>query len=349
MIDASGLGSTVRSSLGLTTRSKQGVDRWCISDVRFHDPVPPERWTWVQAPFNEGRAVWQHQMADGVWRIDYQMDPTMSAEESGSEEVAIARVRGASGREDRYRIGVGGGRGAYRTHLMDDFRHGRVFFSGDAAHVFSPFGARGGNSGIQDAENLVWKLAAVLRGQGGEALLDSYNTERRAAAAFNIMTTERSVRFLAPESPFERALREATLSLARQYEFARRIVDMGRMSVPFVYAQSPLTTNGGDALPNVRLRLPDGRDGSVADLLRSGEIVVLLGEGAAAPPGVRGLAIGSDLAGEAIAKLVPPGTVLVLRPDQHVAARLEYPDAGAILAAMARAGSVGQQAAEIAA
>ena len=342
VIDASGLGSTVRSSLGIETRSKQGVDRWCISDVRFHDPVPPERWTWVQAPFNEGRAVWQHQMADGVWRIDYQMDPDMPAEEAGSEAIAIARVRAHLGAKTDIEL-VWVGPWGYRTHLLDDFRHGRVFFAGDAAHVFSPFGARGGNSGIQDAENLVWKLAAVLRGQAGEALLDSYNSERRAAAAFNIMTTERSARFLAPQSAFERALRDATLSLAGQHEFARRVVDMGRMSVPFVYAHSPLTTSGGDALPNVTLRLPDGREGSVVDLVRSGTVVVLLGEGAAAPPGVHGLAIGTDLGGEAIAALVPPGTVLVVRPDQHVAARLDRPDADAVLAAITRAqGGPGQ-------
>jgi 3-(3-hydroxy-phenyl)propionate hydroxylase len=336
VIDASGLGSAVRTSLGVETRPQQGVDRWCISDVRFHDPVPPERWTWVQAPFNEGRAVWQHQMADGVWRIDYQMDPDITPEQAGSDEVATARLRAHLGETTEIEL-VWVGPWGYRTHLLDDFRHGRVFFAGDAAHVFSPFGARGGNSGIQDAENLAWKLAFVIQGIAPETLLDSYSAERRPAAAFNIMTTERSARFIAPRSPFERALRDATLGLARRYEFARRVVNMGRMSAPFVYADSPLTTNGGDAAPNVGFRFADGREGSLADLLRHGSFAVLLGTATKTPPGLPIWTIGTDLHGETIAALVPPGTALVIRPDQHIAARLDAADLDSLHAAIARA------------
>ena len=331
VIDASGLGSAVRGSLGVPTRSEQGVDRWCISDVRFHDPVPPERWTWVSAAFNEGRAVWQHQMADGVWRIDYQMDPAAAPEDVASEAVATARLRAHLGADAEIEL-VWVGPWGYRVHLLDDFRCGRVFFAGDVAHVFSPFGARGGNSGIQDAENLAWKLAAVLDGTAPEALLDSYGAERRPAAAFNIMTTERSARFVAPRSPFERALRQATLDLARRHEFARRVVNMGRMSVAFSYAASPLTVSGGDALPNVELTLADGTPGTLVDLLRPGTMLVLRG-GVDGP----GLAVGSDVQGAGIEALVPPGDVLVVRPDQHVAARLHRPDEVAVQSAIDRA------------
>ena len=334
VVDASGLGSNVRASLGIPTRSMQGVDRWCISDVRFDDPVPPERWTWVEAAFNEGRAVWQHQMADGVWRIDYQMDPESSPEEVATEAVARTRLRAHLGEETAFEL-VWLGPWGYRTHLLDDFRHGRVFFAGDAAHVFSPFGARGGNSGIQDAENLAWKLAAVLRGDAGDALLDSYNAERRPAAAFNIMTTERSARFVAPRSPFEQALRRATLDLARQHEFARRVTNMGRMSLPFVYADSPLTTHGGEALPNVTVQAEGAA--TLVDLLREEGMLVLLGPGIEAPPGVASHRVGTEVLGPAIEVLVPPGTVLVVRPDQHVAARLQQPAPGAIQAAVDRA------------
>ena len=331
VIDASGLGSSVRASLNIPTRSEAGVDRWCISDVRFHDPVPPERWTWVEAGFNEGRAVWQHQMADGVWRIDYQMDPDSSPEEVATEAVARARLRAHLGEDTEIEL-VWLGPWGYRTHLLDDFRHGRIFFAGDAAHVFSPFGARGGNSGIQDAENLAWKLAAVVRGQAGDALLDSYNAERRPAAAFNITTTERSARFVAPRSPFERALRRATLDLARRHEFARRVTNMGRMSAPFVYADSPLTTNGGEAVPNV----PVGT-GTLVDLLRAEGMLVLLGPGTEAPPAIAARRVGTEVTGSAIEALVPPGTVLVVRPDQHVAARLDRPTPATVQGAVDRA------------
>jgi len=336
VIDASGLASAVRAALGVPTRPQQGVDRWCISDVRFHDPVPPERWTWVEAPFNEGRAVWQHQMADGVWRMDYQMDPDSRPEEVATEEVARSRLRAHLGADTEIEL-VWVGPWGYRTHLLDDFRCGRVFFAGDAAHVFSPFGARGGNSGIQDAENLAWKLAAVLGGKAPERLLDSYNAERRPAADFNISTTERSARFVAPRSPFERALRQATLDLARRHDFARRVVNMGRMSAAFAYTDSPLTTNGGDALPNVPLRRGDGGEGTLADLLRETEMVVLLGEGCAAPDGVRAHLVGTDLRGAAIEAMVPPSRALVVRPDGHVAARLDHPAPAALREAIDRA------------
>ena len=95
----------------------------------------------------------------------------------------------------------------YRTQLMECFRQGRVFFAGDVAHVMNPFGARGGNSGVQDAENIAWKLAAVETGRAGAALLDSYDAERRAAAAHNIDVTSRTIRFLAPSAPRMRLAR----------------------------------------------------------------------------------------------------------------------------------------------
>jgi 3-(3-hydroxy-phenyl)propionate hydroxylase len=350
VIDASGLASFVRTALGVETRSAQSVDRWCISDVRFTSPLPRERWTWVRASFNEGRAVWQHQMADGVWRIDYQMSPDATPEEISRPETVERRLRAHLGDEAELEL-VWVGPWGYRTHLLDDFRHGRVFFAGDAAHVFSPFGARGGNSGMQDAENIAWKLAAVLGGHAGEALLDSYSAERRSAAAFNIMTTERSARFLAPRSPFERILRDAVLDLAREHPFARRVVNMGRMSVAHDYAGSPLTTNAGQALPNLAIRLPDdGRPGAISDLLRGEGVrfLVLAAGGTEVPaevsPHARVYATAPDAAsghpgisGERLGMVIGPGEVLVVRPDQHLAARFSHPRPAEIAAAIDRA------------
>src|SRR5690606_26249992 len=114
-------------------------------------------------------------------------------------------------------------------------------FVGDSAHQISPFGARGANSGIQDADNLGWKLAAVLNGDAGAALLDSYDTERRQAADENIGHSTRSTDFIAPRSPAEHALRNAVLTLAPRVAFARRMVNSGRLSVATVY-NSPLST-----------------------------------------------------------------------------------------------------------
>jgi 3-(3-hydroxy-phenyl)propionate hydroxylase len=236
----------------------------------------------------------------------------------------------------------------YRTQRLDDFRAGRIFFAGDAAHVFSPFGARGGNSGIQDAENLGWKLAAVLAGEGSEALLDSYDAERRPAAEHNIRVTSRSARFLAPRSPFERELRTAVADLARSFPFARALVNTGRMSQAFEYADSPLTTNGGAQVPNVPIRQDDGTSGVLADLLKGpgAPFLVLCFPGARAPRALRSVqvfAVGEAvdglpvLSGDRLASLAGPGEVLVIRPDQHLAARLVGPSPDEVERAVERA------------
>ena len=156
VVDCSGARSPFRAWCNASVTAKKGDDRWCIADVRFKNPPPVERHTWIEAPFNEGRAVWQHLMADGVWRIDYQMRPDADPQEVSREDVVRQRINGQLGRvvsPSEYDI-VWVGPYAYRSECVDQLRHGQVFFVGDAAHVVSPFGARGGNSGVQDADNL---------------------------------------------------------------------------------------------------------------------------------------------------------------------------------------------------
>jgi 3-(3-hydroxy-phenyl)propionate hydroxylase len=150
LIDASGANSSVRAHLGIQVSPERSADRWCICDVRFTKPLPAERWTWVAAPFNDKRAVWQHPMADDVWRLDYQMAANCDSERVSRPEVARERVRAHLGDDVDFEL-VWVGPWQYRTQVLDRFRFGRVLFAGDAAHVMSPFGARGGNSGIQDA------------------------------------------------------------------------------------------------------------------------------------------------------------------------------------------------------
>ncbi|SDD77564.1 3-(3-hydroxy-phenyl)propionate hydroxylase [Variovorax sp. CF079] len=269
LIDASGANSAIRTQLGLDAHSSRSTDRWCISDVRFKKPLPVERWTWVDAPFNEGRAVWQHLMADGVWRIDYQMPEDCDTAHISKPEVAGARLREQLGPGVEFEF-VWIGPYGYRDHLLDRFRHGRVFFIGDSAHVVSPFGARGGNSGIQDAANLGWKLALVMQGQAGDALLDTYDAERRPAAAQNLQVASRTARFLAPRSPAEHTLRRAVVALAARYPFARALVNTGRMSVANDYPAARHLPEGGRTLQNLPLRWSDGRPTTPMQLLAEG-------------------------------------------------------------------------------
>src|SRR5205085_10498320 len=133
----------------------------------------------------------------------------------------------------------------FQCRRMEKFIHDRVVFAGDAAHQVSPFGARGANSGLEDAENLAWKLARVLEGTSPERLLESYHIERSAAADENIRESTRSTDFMAPSSHQEARLRQAVLSLARHTEFGKRMINGGRLSVPSLY-DTRLSTPDGD-------------------------------------------------------------------------------------------------------
>jgi 3-(3-hydroxy-phenyl)propionate hydroxylase len=281
VIDATGSHSPFRQWVGAAVTAKKGDDRWCIADVRFGargGPHATERHTWVEAPFNENRAVWQHPMGDEVWRIDYQMAPDADPAEVSREAVVRERLARHFGPDADLEL-VWVGPYAYRSECLDRLRHGRVFFMGDAAKVVSPFGARGGNTGIADADNLAWKLAAVLHGRASPALLDSYHEERHEAARQNVLVTNRTARFLRPASPVEKVFRDAALGLARQHLFARQFVNTGRMAIANPYTRSSACERtGGQSVQNVAFEWADGSRGEVNDLLRwaDGRLLVLL-------------------------------------------------------------------------
>jgi len=362
VVDASGAHSPFHSWCGATMHTTQGDDRWCIADVRFETPAPAERHTWIEAPFNENRAVWQHLMADDVWRIDYQMEPDADPACIASEAQVRERLRRQFGDRVQWEI-VWVGPYVYRSQCLERLRIGSVFFIGDAAKIVSPFGARGGNTGVADADNLAWKLAAVLQGNAPAALLESYNEERLEAAQTNVRVTNRTTRFLRPAHGVERVFRSAVIGLARQYPFARQLVNTGRMAVANPYTRSSVcAVTGGLSVQNVRLRWADGKAGCITDLLQwaDGRLLLLaFGDlsaiacqrlirlGAQAPlrsvqvhaPGAR------PKARESV--LDPLGHVqgachlfghawALLRPDGYLAATGEAVD-GALVAAVARA------------
>jgi len=278
VIDATGCHSPFRQWIGASVTAKKGDDRWCIADVRFSTHPPVERHTWIEAPFNENRAVWQHLMGDNVWRIDYQMAPDSDPSEVSREEVVRERLTRQFGPDTEVEI-VWVGPYAYRSECVDRMRHGRVFLMGDSAKVVSPFGARGGNTGIADADNLAWKLAAVMKGRAAPTLLDSYHEERHEAAQQNVKVTNRTARFLRPSSRAEKMFRQATLGLARQHPFARQLVNTGRMAVANPYTHSSACeATGGLSVQNVEFQWPDGSPGRVNDLLRwaDGRLLVLV-------------------------------------------------------------------------
>jgi len=230
--------STVRRLLGVGFGGHSHDDRFLIADVRARLPFPNERRFFFDPPFNPGRQVLVHPQPDDVWRIDWQVPGDVDVEQELASGRLDRRIRAIVGEAPYEVVWLS----VYRFHqrVADRFRAGRVFLAGDAAHLMSPFGARGMNSGVADAENLAWKLWLVLAGWAPEALLDSYHAERHAAAVHNLAVTDATMRFMVPPSRTRRLLRDALLRGSLRSRTLRRRVDSGRLSAPYVYAASPI-------------------------------------------------------------------------------------------------------------
>jgi len=236
----------VRRALGLAFEGQVFKDQFLITDVRMEADYPPERWFWFDPPFHPGQSALLHSQPDKVWRIDLQLGWDADADEEVRPERVRRRLQAMLGPDRPFElewISIY----TFRCRRLPRFRHGRVIFLGDAAHEVSPFGARGFNSGIQDADNLAWKLACVLRGPAPERLLDSYDEERLVAADENIRHSTRSTEFITPKNAASRAYRDAVLALAEHHPFARKMLNSGRLSTPTRLDFSPLNTPDQEA------------------------------------------------------------------------------------------------------
>ena len=360
--------SNLRQLLGQESKGRVFRDRFLIADITMDAQLPTERRFWFDPPFHPGQSVLLHKQADGMWRIDFQLGWEADPVEERKPERIVPRVRalldsiGHAGVQ--FEIGWASVY-PFACQRMDSFRHGRVLFAGDSAHGVSPFGARGANSGVQDADNLAWKLAAVVRGEAPDALLDSYAGEREYAADENIRNSTRATDFITPKSEVSRLFRDAVLALTRRHAFARTLVNSGRLSVPSVLRGSPLNTPDvegdgfagamvpGAAAADAPVALADGGSGwLLRELGRThGFTALVFGDAddaavtqslraieAAALP-LRTVRVPAGEASELAMRRydVRPGTVYLLRPDQHVSARWRAPSSAQIRAAFDRA------------
>lgn len=342
-----GARSAVRGMLGLDFEGRAVVDRFLVADFEMQADLPADRLFWFEPPFHPGQTALLQRQPDNLFRLDLQLGPDADPEAERRPEAVLPRIEAAvGGRPVRLDwVSVYG----FQCRRLARFLHGRVIFAGDAAHVVPPFGARGGNGGLQDIDNLGWKLAAVVRGEAPARLLDSYDAERTWAADENIAQAARAADFMVPATPGARALRDEVLAMAATEPFARRLVNPGRLSAPSSLAGFPLQTPDDPAMAAalgaaIQPGTPcvDAPAGDGWLLHRLGAGFVLLAVDAEPPAGLPDMTVvrvgegGVPDTQGLVRQRYGQGLYLV-RPDQHVAARWASPEAAAVAGALDRA------------
>ena len=252
LVGCDGAHSTVRNALGLAFEGYATDDNWILADVRLEGETSPPA---------DRLAIFLH--ADGpfvtfpipggrtrVVATTGKADPDHARPEPTLDEVQTlidARTGGGFRAVDpvwlsHFRI---------NERKLSEYRHGRVFLAGDAAHVHSPAGGQGMNTGIQDAINLAWKLAMVQRGQAVPAILDSYSPERSAVGAVVLRNAGQLTEMGTLANPVAQLLRNAALRLFLGFHAVQDRMAAAMSETDLAYGKSPLSSgpHGGDRLP----------------------------------------------------------------------------------------------------
>ena len=333
LLACDGANSPLRKQFGLDFGGRHFDERFLIADVEMEADFPSERWFWFTPTFHKGQSALLHKQPDNIYRIDLQLGADADLDEEKKPENVIPRIKKIVGgrpfKLDWVSIYD------FNCRRIDRFIHNRVIFVGDSAHVVSPFGARGGNGGIHDIDNLGWKLAAVITGQADPNLLDSYNEERVFGADENIRNSSWTSRFMSPDSDVEMAFRNAVLGLSVNTSFARQLVNAGRLSLPCQLEHSSLTNADRDGF-DVQMTLgapcldaplvsKDGEHVWLMNQLGNQFTLLVIGKPLnEIPDNIHCIQIAAD--GDfvdvegMVAKRYGTGIYLI-RPDQHVAAR----------------------------
>ncbi|MDX5378811.1 MAG: FAD-dependent monooxygenase [Halomonas sp.] len=352
LLAADGARSVVRKAFGLALHGEAYEGRYMIADIRLRSDFPTERRAFFHSHALPDTTILVHKQPDDIWRIDYQLgpeeDPQAAVEEASIRERVSLIVREVLGEGDDWELEWWS---LYKAHTLalDDYRHGRVLFIGDSAHLVPIFGVRGLNNGLADAANAGWKLASVLKGLAPDRLLDSYSPERRGATLDVFANAGKSTRFMTPPSRGYRLMRDAALTLALHNDYASGFANP-RQVTPYTYAESTLTLPDdvdfeagpipGAPLINRRL----GHDDYLLDHLLNGftllhfstngdvdtalfeRLAALQARGQAVEllrvsrePGAEGVLL--DSGGLFAAYGAAPGSAYLVRPDRHVVAR----------------------------
>ena len=248
--------STLRERLGLQLKGTQYEGRYVIVDIVQKTKRPVERLAWFDPPSNPGSTLLMHRQPDDVWRIDYQIRDDEDPLEAIKPENVLPRVQShlsMIGEDEPWEMKWISIYNA-KCLSLESYRHERVLFAGDAAHLVPIFGVRGLNSGLDDAANLAWKLASVVHRRSPAALLDSYSQERVQAAQVNMAYGAKSTEFMAPPDFAFKLMREATLRLASNAESVcgenvRSLINP-RQSLPIAFENSDLNITEQGAWAN---------------------------------------------------------------------------------------------------
>ena len=367
LLAADGSNSPIRKMLGFEFGGETFRDHFLIADIRMKADFPTERRFWFDPPFNRGQSALLHKQPDDVWRLDFQLGWDIDRQQELKPENVSKRIRSMLGDDFEFEfewVSIY----TFQCRRMDSFVHQRIIFIGDSAHLVAPFGARGANSGLQDVDNLGWKLALILNGKAPASLLESYNYERVIAAKENVLNSTRTTDFITPKSEISRIFRDAALELSSEFEFARRFVNSGRLSVASILDESTLNTEDMDDFDS---KLVPGSPSIDAPVTVNGEkswfmksigteftAVYFAKDGENAPPGADELKqddipvktiVVSQAHQESSGTLYDhkgllrqrldgqPGTYCLFRPDQHLVARWREFDLQAVRDAVSRA------------
>lgn len=340
VLAADGARSALRGMLGLRLQGANYEGRYVIADVRMAHDYPTIRRALFDPASRRGGTVLIHRQPQDIWRIDYQLRADETTDDAMREDAvcqsvaAVLRDIGHDGAWDLEWWSVY----SANTLALDDYRAGRVFFVGDSAHIVPIFGVRGLNNGLADAQNIGWKLAHVLTGRAGAAILDSYSPERRGATLDVFANATKSTRFMTPPTAGWTRMRDAALSLAHRADWAGALANPRQMT-PYTYADSPLTLPDDPAFaagprPGALTADPVLPDGSHLSQHLAGVVVLGFGQ-TDLPAGVAALPLPAH-GPVADAFGATDGTAYVLRPDRHVAARFHRATAHDITRALAR-------------
>jgi 4,5-epoxidase len=214
-----------------------------------------------------------------------------------------------------------------QRRLAETYRRERILLAGDAAHVHSPIGGQGMNTGIGDAENLAWKLALVIRGRADAALLDTYTAERRPLAEEVLRSTTANTRILAGGTPLTRLVRDRLMLPLLNLAAVQRQATRTASQLWVTYRKGPLGGRGpaprpGDRVPDLACSDPESTHTSLYDALGWGWAIVADQENRALAEQAR-----CHLGTVAMLRSTKAaGSPILVRPDGHLAWRGDEPD-----------------------